>query len=59
MSRCARPRSTAAGPVWNAAARCFVSKTLDAHDIRADTPYRELDPALLEALVVGRPISEA
>jgi hypothetical protein len=59
VSRCARSRSTAAGLVWTAAARCFLLKTLDAHDIRADASYRELDPALLEALVVGRPISEA
>jgi hypothetical protein len=45
--------------VLAAAARCFFSKTLDALDIRADASYRELDPALLEVLVVGRPISAA
>jgi alkylhydroperoxidase family enzyme len=45
--------------VLAAAARCFFSKTLDALDIRADTGYRELEPALREALVVGRPIADA
>jgi hypothetical protein len=41
------------------AARCFFSKTLDALDVRADTSYRELDPEVRDALVVGRPIAEA
>lgn len=45
--------------VLAAAARCFVSKTLDGLDARADASYRELDPALLAALVVGRPIADA
>ena len=53
------PEQEIRGVVLAAAARCFFSKTLDALDIRADASYRELDPALLEALVVGRPISEA
>ncbi len=44
--------------VLAAAARCFFSKTLDALDVRADASYRELEPELLEALVVGRPIAE-
>lgn len=44
--------------VLAAAARCFFSKTLDGLDVRADTGYRRLEPALLEALVVGRPIAE-
>jgi alkylhydroperoxidase family enzyme len=53
------PEQEIRGVVLAAAARCFFSKTLDALDIRADASYRELDPALLEALVVGRPISAA
>jgi uncharacterized peroxidase-related enzyme len=42
-----------------AAARCFFSKTLDALGVQADESYRELDPELREALVVGRPIADA
>ncbi len=42
-----------------AAARCFFSKTLDALGVLPDASYRELDPELLEALVVGRPIADA
>jgi uncharacterized peroxidase-related enzyme len=45
--------------VLAAAARCFFSKTLDALDVRADASYRELEPELREALVVGRPIAES
>jgi uncharacterized peroxidase-related enzyme len=45
--------------VLAAAARCFFSKTLDALGIRPDSTYRDLDPELLEVLVVGRPIAEA
>jgi uncharacterized peroxidase-related enzyme len=45
--------------VLAAAARCFLSKTLDTLDVRADASYRELEPELREALVVGRPIAEA
>jgi alkylhydroperoxidase family enzyme len=44
--------------VLAAAARCFFSKTLDALGVLADAKYRELDPELLDALVVGRPIAE-
>ncbi len=44
--------------VLAAAVRCFFSKTLDGLDARADASYRALGPALLEALVVGRPIAE-
>jgi alkylhydroperoxidase family enzyme len=44
--------------VLAAAARCFFSKTLDALDVRADASYSELEPELLEALVVGRPIAD-
>ena len=45
--------------VLAAAARCFFSKTLDALDVRPDASYGDLEPALLEALVVGRPIADA
>jgi alkylhydroperoxidase family enzyme len=45
--------------VLAAAARCFFSKTLDALDVRPDAAYRDLEPELREALVVGRPIAEA
>jgi uncharacterized peroxidase-related enzyme len=41
-----------------AAARCFFSKTLDAMAVLPDASYRELEPELREALVVGRPIAE-
>jgi alkylhydroperoxidase family enzyme len=44
--------------VLAAAVRCFYSKTLDALDIRADASYSELEPEVLEALVVGRPIAD-
>jgi alkylhydroperoxidase family enzyme len=42
-----------------AAARCFFSKTLDALGVRADASYREMEPRMREALVVGRPIMDA
>ena len=45
--------------VLAAAARCFFSKTLDALGVRPDASFAELDPALREALVVGRPIADA
>ena len=45
--------------VLAAAARCFFSKTLDALAVLPDAKYRELEPELLEALVVGRPIADA
>jgi uncharacterized peroxidase-related enzyme len=44
--------------VLAAAVRCFFSKTLDALGVRADARYRELDPEMREALVVGRPIAD-
>ena len=44
--------------VLAATARCFFSKTLDALGVRPDASYRELEPQLREALVVGRPIAE-
>jgi uncharacterized peroxidase-related enzyme len=45
--------------VLAAAARCFFSKTLDALGVRPDASYRDLDPELLDVLVVGRPIADA
>jgi uncharacterized peroxidase-related enzyme len=42
-----------------AAARCFFSKTLDALGVRPDSGYRDLDPGLRQALVVGRPIGDS
>lgn len=47
------------GVVLAAAARCFFSKTLDGLGVRPDASFRELEPELREALVVGRPIAEA
>ena len=44
--------------VLAAAARCFFSKTLDALGVLPDASYRELEPELREALVVGRPIAD-
>lgn len=41
-----------------AAARCFFSKLLDALGVEADSRFNELDPALLRALTVGRPIAD-
>jgi hypothetical protein len=40
------------------AARCFLSKTLDALDVRADPSYNDLEPELRDALIVGRPIAD-
>ena len=42
-----------------AAARCFLSKTLDALGVQPDAEYAALSPELREALVTGRPIAEA
>lgn len=44
--------------VLAAAARCFFSKTLDALGVEPDARYAELDPAVREALTVGRSIAE-
>jgi alkylhydroperoxidase family enzyme len=41
------------------AERCFFSKAVDALGVRADASYRELEPELLEVLVVGRPIADS
>jgi alkylhydroperoxidase family enzyme len=43
--------------VLAAAARCFFSKTLDALGVQPDASYRDMDPGVREALVVGRPIA--
>jgi uncharacterized peroxidase-related enzyme len=40
-----------------AAARCFFSKLLDALGVEADAHFNDLDPALRDALMVGRPVS--
>ena len=40
-----------------AAARCFFSKLLDALGVQADAPFNDIDPALREALTVGRPVA--
>jgi alkylhydroperoxidase family enzyme len=45
--------------VLAAAARCFFSKALDALCVLPDASLSELEPELLEVLVVGRPIAEA
>jgi alkylhydroperoxidase family enzyme len=44
--------------VLAAAVRCFFSKTLDALGVRPDSTYSEMEPELLDVLVVGRPIAE-
>jgi uncharacterized peroxidase-related enzyme len=43
--------------VLAAAARCFFSKTLDALGVEPDHAYRQLEPALRDALTVGRPLA--
>jgi uncharacterized peroxidase-related enzyme len=43
--------------VLAAAARCFFSKTLDALGVLPDSSYGEMEPAMRDALVVGRPIA--
>jgi uncharacterized peroxidase-related enzyme len=42
--------------VLAASVRCFFSKTLDAVGAEPDAKYAQLDPALRDALTVGRPI---
>ncbi len=44
--------------ILTAAARCFFSKTLDALGVRPDASYREMEPQMRGALVVGRPIAD-
>jgi uncharacterized peroxidase-related enzyme len=43
--------------VLAAAARCFFSSVLDAVGAEPDPAYRGLDPAVRDALTVGRPIA--
>ena len=45
--------------VLTASLRSFFTKTLDALGVEPDASYRQLDPQLQEALVVGRPIAVA
>jgi alkylhydroperoxidase family enzyme len=45
--------------VLAAAVRCFFSKALDGLGTLADAGFRELEPELRDALVVGRPIAAA
>lgn len=45
--------------VLAAAARCFFSSVLDAVGAEPDRAYASLDPALRDALTVGRPIEAA
>lgn len=52
------PETEITGVILAAAGRCFFSKTLDALGVLPDASYRDLDPALREALVVGRPIAD-
>jgi uncharacterized peroxidase-related enzyme len=47
------------GVVLAAAARCFFSKVLDAVGAEPDHKYAALEPALRDALTVGRPIAAA
>jgi len=42
-----------------AAARCFFSKLLDAMGALPDSSFQELDPALRQALTVGRPVDDS
>jgi uncharacterized peroxidase-related enzyme len=40
-----------------AAARCFFAKRVDALGVQADAAFHRLDPAMREALTVGRPVA--
>src|SRR5678815_2918349 len=40
-----------------AAARCFFAKLMDALGVQADASFHDLDPALRQALTVGRPVA--
>ena len=40
-----------------AAARCFVAKLVDSLGVQADAAFHGLDPAMREALTVGRPVA--
>ena len=41
-----------------AAARCFFSKLMDALGVQPDASFHDLDPALRQALTVGRPVAD-
>jgi uncharacterized peroxidase-related enzyme len=41
-----------------AAARCFFAKLLDALGVQADARFNALEPAMRDALTVGRPVAE-
>ena len=41
-----------------AAARCFFSKLVDAMGAQPDSAFHDLDPAMREALTVGRPVAD-
>jgi alkylhydroperoxidase family enzyme len=43
--------------VLSAAARCFLAKTMDALDVRADAEFQELTPDYKAAFVVGKAIA--
>lgn len=45
--------------VLAASARCFFSKALDGLGALPDASFRELEPELRDALIVGRPIAES
>lgn len=45
--------------VLAAAARCFFSKALDGLGVEPDARYAALEPRLLDALTVGRPVASA
>jgi uncharacterized peroxidase-related enzyme len=47
------------GVVLAAAARCFFSKAIDALGVEPDAKYAQLEPALRDALTVGRPSAES
>jgi len=51
------PDAEILGVVLAAAARCFFSKTLDGLGALPDHKYEAMEPALRDALTVGRPIA--
>ena len=53
------PDAEILGVVLAAAARCFFSKTLDGLGVRPDRQFGAMEPALRDALTVGRPIAGA
>ena len=53
------PDAEILGVVLAAAARCFFSKTLDGLGVRPDQQFAAMEPALRDALTIGRPIAEA